>query len=136
MENGFITTTTVFKGSPAALAGIQRGDIIVSVNGVSTAGLNLDQVVAKIQGKSGTRVTLGMHRPSASLATTTTTTTESGSAAASPTITARAALSIACRRNNPGLFACSAHDCHSRSGYRDTHRRRQKGGGYQPCRLL
>ena len=88
MENGFITTTTVFKGSPAALAGIQRGDIIVSVNGVSTAGLNLDQVVAKIQGKNGTTVTLGMYRPAANSAATTTTTTKSDSATTSTTITA------------------------------------------------
>jgi len=88
MENGFITTTTVFKGTPAALAGIQRGDIIVSVNGASTAGLDPDQVVAKIQGKSGTKVTLGMYRPLASLAATTTTTINSGSAATSSTITA------------------------------------------------
>ena len=88
MENGFITTTTVFKGTPAALAGIQRGDIIVSVNGVSTAGLDPDQVVAKIQGKNGTKVTLGMYRPAANSAATTTTTTQSDSATTSTTITA------------------------------------------------
>jgi len=87
MENGFITTITVFKGSPAAAAGIQPGDIIVSVNGVSTAGLTLDQVVAKTQGKSGSTVTLGMYRPPTSFAATTTT-TSSSSVTSSPTATA------------------------------------------------
>jgi carboxyl-terminal processing protease len=43
IDNGFITTTHVFKGSPAADAGIQPGDIIVSVDGVPTAGMTITQ---------------------------------------------------------------------------------------------
>ncbi len=79
MENGFLTVVTVFKGGPAAGAGIQPGDIFVSVDGAPTAGLNIDQIIAKIQGKNGTSVSLGMYRPPASFtATSTTTTTESG----------------------------------------------------------
>ncbi len=76
MENGFITTLQVFKGSPAAAAGIKPGDIIVSVDGGSTAGLTIDQVVTKIQGPTGTTVKLGMYRPPAAYEASTTTTTE------------------------------------------------------------
>jgi carboxyl-terminal processing protease len=91
MENGFITTTQVFKGSPAADAGIQPGDIIVWVDGVPTEGMTIDQVVAKIQGKSGTSVRLGIYRPPASYSATTTTTTTaaSGEQPVSPPPTAR-----------------------------------------------
>jgi carboxyl-terminal processing protease len=74
MENGFITTTQVFKGSPAADAGIRPGDIIVSVDGAPVEGMTLDQAVAKLVGKSGTPVKLGMYRPPASFAATSTTT--------------------------------------------------------------
>ena len=75
VENGFITIATVLKGGPAAEAGIQAGDIIVSVDGTSTAGMTIDQVIAEIQGKTGTSVTLGIYRPPAAFTATTTTTT-------------------------------------------------------------
>jgi carboxyl-terminal processing protease len=45
-------------GSPAAKAGIQTGDIILAVNGVSTQGMNLTQVVLLIRGPNGTAVNL------------------------------------------------------------------------------
>ena len=88
MKDGFVTLTTVFKGTPAALAGIQPGDIIVSIDGASTASLSLDQAVAKIQGKSGTTVILGLYRPGASFASTATTTTVTTSVTTSPAATA------------------------------------------------
>jgi carboxyl-terminal processing protease len=49
-------------GSPAALAGIQAGDVIVAVGGASLDGLTLDQVTAKIKGPTGTSVTLAIQR--------------------------------------------------------------------------
>ncbi len=45
-------------GSPAEKAGVKAGDIILSVNGESIAGLNISQVVDKIRGPKGTTVTV------------------------------------------------------------------------------
>jgi carboxyl-terminal processing protease len=44
--------------SPAAKAGIQAGDIILAVNGESTEGLSLEEVVLHIRGPKGTSVRL------------------------------------------------------------------------------
>ncbi|MGH2843660.1 MAG: S41 family peptidase [Solirubrobacteraceae bacterium] len=52
----------VFAGSPAARAGLRRGDIITAVNGKSLAGLNVDQSGSLIRGRAGTRVTLKVRR--------------------------------------------------------------------------
>jgi carboxyl-terminal processing protease len=49
-------------GSPAASAGIQPGDVIVSVGGTSVDGLTIDQVTALIKGTNDTKVTLGLLR--------------------------------------------------------------------------
>jgi len=54
----------VFKDSPAAKAGIDVDDVIVSVNGKSIAGESSDLSTAKIKGAAGTEVTLGVLRPS------------------------------------------------------------------------
>ena len=95
MDGGFVTTTQVFKGSPAADAGIEVGDIIVSVDGVPTAGLSLDQVVAKIQGTNGTTVRLGMYRPpSAYVATTTTITVRAATPSTCPPLPAKGSADL------------------------------------------
>jgi len=70
MKDGLVTIVSTFKDSPAQSAGIQSGDIILSVDGASTDGLNLDEVVAKIKGPEGTKVTLEMYRPPSSTTTT------------------------------------------------------------------
>ncbi len=49
-------------GTPAARAGIKRGDIILSVNGKQTKGLDLDLVMQMIRGKAGSTVTLEISR--------------------------------------------------------------------------
>ncbi len=49
-------------GTPAAKAGLQPQDIIVSVNGVSTNSLSIDQAVDDIRGPQGTKVTLQIVR--------------------------------------------------------------------------
>ena len=45
-------------GSPSSKAGIKSGDIIVAVDGKSTEGLTVDQVVAEVRGEVGTTVKL------------------------------------------------------------------------------
>jgi carboxyl-terminal processing protease len=50
----------VFKDSPAKRVGIKPGDLIVSVNGRSIAGESSDVSTARIKGKPGTYVKLGI----------------------------------------------------------------------------
>jgi carboxyl-terminal processing protease len=54
----------VFARTPADRAGIEAGDLIVSVEGRSIAGQDSDVVTAKIKGPEGTKVTIGVLRPS------------------------------------------------------------------------
>ncbi len=50
----------VFPGSPAAEAGIEAGDTVVSVAGKSIAGLSSTAATALIKGPEGTTVTVGV----------------------------------------------------------------------------
>ena len=50
----------VFPGSPAAKAGIEVGETIVSVDGESIAGQSSTESTAKIKGPEGTEVTVGV----------------------------------------------------------------------------
>ena len=49
-------------GTPAARAGLKRGDVILSVNGKQTKDLDLDLVMNMIRGKAGSTVTLTVRR--------------------------------------------------------------------------
>lgn len=55
--------TAPIPGSPAEKAGIKHGDIIVAVNGTSTAGKDVTATSTLIQGQAGTNVTLTIQRP-------------------------------------------------------------------------
>lgn len=52
----------VFKRSPAADAGFQPGDVIVTVDGESIRGETADLAVARIKGPEGSEVTLGVKK--------------------------------------------------------------------------
>jgi carboxyl-terminal processing protease len=49
-------------GTPAAKAGLQPGDLIISIDGQSTNGMDPTQVVTAIRGKPGSEVTLSISR--------------------------------------------------------------------------
>lgn len=55
-DDGLPVVVTVFPTSPAEQAGIQAGDVIVSVDGVATSGKSLDEVAGTIRGEPGTTV--------------------------------------------------------------------------------
>lgn len=61
-RGGRVLVAEVSDGGPAERAGVQRGDAIVAVDDVATAGLPLDQVVARIRGPAGTPVRLQFER--------------------------------------------------------------------------
>jgi carboxyl-terminal processing protease len=77
MKDHLVTAASVFEASPAATAGIQQDDVVVAVDGVSSDGRTLDQVVGDIKGAADTTVVLKMWRPAVT-ATTTTTAPSSG----------------------------------------------------------
>lgn len=59
-ENGYLEVVTPLKGSPAEAAGLLTGDIIVAVDGNDVRGEEMMEVISKIRGEKGTRVTLGI----------------------------------------------------------------------------
>lgn len=58
-----VTVISPIKGSPAEAAGIQAKDVLLSVNGESLAGLDLQTAVSKIRGPKGSKVTIMVQRP-------------------------------------------------------------------------
>ncbi|WP_438493075.1 S41 family peptidase [Paenibacillus sp. IHBB 3054] len=61
-DNGKVVVVSPIKGSPAEKAGIQAKDVILSVNGESLEGLELNAAVAKIRGPKGSEATLQIQR--------------------------------------------------------------------------
>ncbi|WP_347240168.1 S41 family peptidase [Thermus sp.] len=52
----------VMKGLPAQRAGLRTGDVILEVDGEDVTSLPLQEVVARIRGREGTKVTLKVRR--------------------------------------------------------------------------
>jgi hypothetical protein len=48
--------------SPAARARLRAGDIVTAIDGVATAGLDIDAIIARLRGLPGTEVTLETRR--------------------------------------------------------------------------
>jgi carboxyl-terminal processing protease len=63
MKDGQAVIIAPIDGSPAQAAGVKPGDIIMKVDGVSMAGLNLGDVVSKVVGPAGTKVTITLQDP-------------------------------------------------------------------------
>jgi carboxyl-terminal processing protease len=61
-ETKVVTVSRPIPDSPAEKAGIKTGDVIVEVDGEDVQGDDLNITVAKIRGKKGTQVNIGVRR--------------------------------------------------------------------------
>jgi carboxyl-terminal processing protease len=61
-DDGQVQIARPMAGFPAALAGVQAGDIILAVDGRSIAGMLLDEAVSLVRGPQDTAVTLTLQR--------------------------------------------------------------------------
>jgi carboxyl-terminal processing protease len=58
VRDGQVIVTAPIAGTPAEKAGVKAGDAILAVDGKSTAGMGVEQVVLLIRGAEGTPVTI------------------------------------------------------------------------------
>lgn len=61
-ETQVVKAVKVFAGSPAANSGLQPGDLILEVDGVSTENKNVEEVANKARGEAGTTVKIVIMR--------------------------------------------------------------------------
>jgi carboxyl-terminal processing protease len=64
LRDDAITVIAPIEGSPAERAGVRSGDKIVSVDGQSSRGEPIDRLVRRLRGVPGSRVQIGIRRPS------------------------------------------------------------------------
>jgi carboxyl-terminal processing protease len=62
-REGKITIISPIDDTPAQRAGIRAGDIIITIDGIQTDQLTLDQASGKLRGQAGTQVELEIQRP-------------------------------------------------------------------------
>jgi carboxyl-terminal processing protease len=63
----YISVENVVPDGPADKAGVEQDDLITTIDGASTKGMNLNQASGRLRGKEGTKVTLTIQRDSAAL---------------------------------------------------------------------
>lgn len=63
-ENSNVVIVSPIKGTPAEIAGLQSGDVIVNVNDENVLGMSSDIVSSKIKGEEGTKVKITVLRNS------------------------------------------------------------------------
>lgn len=61
-QQGVVTVTRVFAGTPAERGGVMPGDRIIGVSGETTRGLRLDEVSGRLIGTPGTKVEVSFAR--------------------------------------------------------------------------
>lgn len=61
-NNNMLTVVEPIEGTPSWYAGLKAGDVIVEIDGVPTAGMDIDMCSARLRGPSGSEVVLGISR--------------------------------------------------------------------------
>ncbi len=62
MEDGFVKVIAPIDDTPAARGGVEAGDLIIKLDGVSVKGLTLDKAVEKMRGPKGSDLTITIVR--------------------------------------------------------------------------
>ncbi|MCX6090040.1 MAG: S41 family peptidase [Candidatus Atribacteria bacterium] len=62
MKDDKLVIISPYQGSPAAKAGVKAGDVIIEIDGESTAGMPIDGAVRRLRGKKGTQVVIKLQR--------------------------------------------------------------------------
>ena len=62
MEDGFVKVVSPIEDTPAFLAGIKSGDLIIKLDETPVKGLTLNEAVKRMRGKPGTKITLTVIR--------------------------------------------------------------------------
>lgn len=65
MGNGtpsYVEVVSPIEGTPAYFAGVQSGDLIVRIEGESTAPLSIDEVLNRLRGRPGSEVNITLRR--------------------------------------------------------------------------
>jgi len=62
ITNGWLTVIAPLEDTPADRMGIQAGDRIIKIEGVSTEGITAEEAVGKLRGKKGTEVHITIQR--------------------------------------------------------------------------
>ena len=62
IEDDQVVVVAPFEDSPAALAGIRTGDVIVSIDGIPVNTTTLSDTIGRMRGKEGTPVKIGVLR--------------------------------------------------------------------------
>lgn len=63
VRNGNVHISEPYEDSPAALAGLRPGDMIINIDTVSTVGMSSEQVSSRLKGQRGTTVKVTVKRP-------------------------------------------------------------------------
>ncbi|WP_027338997.1 S41 family peptidase [Halonatronum saccharophilum] len=64
MRGSKLMIVSPIEGTPADRAGLQGGDIITAIDGISTEGMDMQQAVSMMRGEAGTDVHLSIRRES------------------------------------------------------------------------
>lgn len=62
-KNGLLTIVSAAEDTPASKAGIEPGDQIIKINGLSTEKLDQNDAIDRLRGEVGQKVTLTIQRP-------------------------------------------------------------------------
>lgn len=62
LKNNILTVIAPLEGTPAAVAGLKAGDMILKIDDAITTDMSVDEAVSKIRGQKGTQVKLTILR--------------------------------------------------------------------------